>query len=119
MTDRRKRQKPVHRPDRCRYLTRVRRRTVRVAEVNSNSECRSWLICLKWVCQPRPIQLGRGRQRQHPHVIEFTCGDRVAIREGTNKSPQVPDPAPTWFLDEFLSQPQRLARTLRSGSSAN
>ncbi len=47
--------------------------------------------------------VGRWQATPAPHVIEFTCGERVAIREGTNKSPQVPDPATTRFLGEFLS----------------
>src|SRR5712692_3049415 len=66
--------------------------------------------------------VGTWQATRASHVIAFTCGDRVAIsiREGRNKSPhQVPDPAAARFLGEFLSQPQRLARTLRSGSSAN
>ena len=55
--------------------------------------------------------VGRWQATRAPHVIEFTCGDRVAIREGTNKSPhQVPDPAAARFLGEFLLQPQGLAR---------
>src|SRR5712691_9322620 len=64
--------------------------------------------------------VGTWQATRASHVIEFTCGDRVPIREGTNKSPhQVPDLAAARFLGEFLSQPQRLARTLRSGASAN